>query len=131
MSRYLQFREQRQGLDAGARDKAVLIQHRPPTDVAESSGMPSDENQWTTLAAQEWMSRHDLAAVERFGPGQTTAAVDSVWVMTYRADMDPELLDVPKLRRLRYQSRTFDITGATLIGNKEGIELQTLARPSA
>lgn len=117
-------------LAAGQRDKAVTIQQRPSTDTAETSGYPNEDN-WTTLVATAWMSRTDLQADERFGTNQLSAALDTQWHMAYRADMDPELIDVPKLRRLLFRGRAFDILSATLLGSSMGIELITLASTRA
>jgi hypothetical protein len=44
--------------------------------------------------------------------------------------MDPDLLDVPKRRRLVYKGRTYDIVAAGQIGRNEGVELLTLAKVS-
>lgn len=117
-------------LAAGQRDKPVTIQQRPATDTADSSGFP-DEDNWTTLVSAEWMSRTDMRADERFGGNQLSATVETQWHMGYRADMDPELVDVPKLRRLRFQGRAFDILSATLLSRSEGIELITLVSTRA
>ena len=51
--------------------------------------------------------------------------------MSYIASMDPELVDVPKLRRLVYQGRTYEIVHAAMIGRREGIEFLTIASSKA
>lgn len=117
-------------VEPGARDRLVTIQSRPSADseVAETvsiSGMPVDD--WATLA-NVWMERVNLGGRERFAASQMSAPYDTRWRMNYRADMDPELIDVPKLRRLVYQGRTYDITAAEQMGRRDGIELSTLAR---
>jgi hypothetical protein len=48
--------------------------------------------------------------------------------MHYRADMDPELIDVPKKRRLKFQGRVHNIVHAEHVGRKDGIELTTSAQ---
>lgn len=45
--------------------------------------------------------------------------------------MDPDLVDVPKKRRLSYQGRIYDITSASVEGRKEAIRLTTLASSKA
>lgn len=105
----------------GQRDKRVLIQQTPA--VTPGGGFPRDV--WTSLIT-EWMSKKDMLADERFATGQEAAFAYTQWQMAYRADMDPELIDVPKTRRLNYQGRTYNIRAATLIGRKDGIELVTL-----
>lgn len=131
MSRYLSFRAQRELLAIGRRRNPVRIEKRPTTDQVDEGGTPTEEGQWTKLSDPEWMAKSDLGASEAFEASQESAQVDTVWVMAYRSDMDPEEVDVPKLRRLKYRSRYYDITGASMIGNYEGIELQTLARSGA
>jgi len=109
----------------------VTIESRPVADVQdEDSGEPID-GPWTTLVSACPMARFELSAGERFAANQETASADARWEMTYRADMDPDLIDVPKRRRLVVRGRTLDITGASLIsyGGAQlgGIELLTLA----
>jgi SPP1 family predicted phage head-tail adaptor len=113
-------------LSAGQRDRLVTIQQRPAIDVAGASGRPVET--WTKLG-DEWMSRHDVSGGERFvaGANQESAFSTVTFGMIYRADMDPETVNVPKLRRLVFQGRTYDITAATIVGNRRGIELTTIA----
>jgi head-tail adaptor len=110
-------------LDAGERDRAVTVQQL--TDSTGTSGFPVET--WTTLASPVWMRKLDLGIRERFMTAQLAAAVDTQWEMGYRADMDPELVDVTKVRRLVYQGRIHDITSADEIGRREGISLLTIA----
>lgn len=109
-------------LAAGQRDRYVTILQA--SEAAGGSGYPVET--WPDLGA-DWMSRHDLRADERFEAGQFAAAAETQWQLAYRADMDPELVDVPKSRRLRYMGREFEILTATLIGNRDGIELLTVS----
>lgn len=112
-------------LAAGQRDKPVTIQQRQAGDTATETGFPVDT--WTTLASTVWMSRTDLRADENFRTNQVSASSETQWHLAYREDMDPEIVDVPKLRRLVYRGRTYDIVSGTCIGRREGIELITLA----
>lgn len=109
-------------MEPGERDRAVTIQQMTETVV---KGVPKEI--WSTLAGTVWMRRMGMKASERFTAQQTKGAADTQWEMGYRADMDPELVDVVKYRRLLYQGRVYDITGADLIGRREGIELVTLS----
>jgi hypothetical protein len=130
MSRYSQFRHQSEHLRSGARDRPVLIEERQSGDTVDGAGFPSDNSAgWTTLSALEWMHKRDLGGQERLTAQQLSSPIDTVWTMSYRADMDPDLVDVPKLRRLVYQGRTYDIVAASQIGLREGVELMTLAAP--
>jgi hypothetical protein len=108
---------------AGQRDRYVLIQQRTDPSAQFEQWEPLD---W------EWMARDDdsadLHADERFKGDQEMAYADSGWVMAYREDMDPELVDVPAVRRLVYQGREYDIRAAKPDGPQRYIRLTTLAR---
>lgn len=112
-------------VDAGERDRRVLIQQRSATDSATSSGQPAET--WSTLDTV-WMRKRDLRQLERFSAGQATAPVDTEWVMEYRDDMDPELIDVVKVRRLVFSGFAYDIVSAVHLGMQEGIAILTLGR---
>ena len=115
-------------MEAGERDRIVLIQQRTAADPVDASGAPDPTAGWTTLVAQMPAARSDLSGWEQFRSNQMSARADTRWEINYRADMDPTLVDVPKLRRLLVSSRVHDITYASVIGRNEGIELVTLAR---
>ena len=110
------------GLTLGAMDRAVEIQQL--TESAGSSGMPVET--WATLYPQAWMSKQEMSGRERFAANQLTAPGTARWVMRYAADMDPDLVNVPKTRRLVYGGSTYDIVSASHLGRKDGIELMTL-----
>lgn len=111
-------------MEPGERDRAVTLQTRPTADARGVSGFPTET--WATLVTPVWMRKEDLGGKERFTAGQLSTPATTRWEMGYRADMDPELVDVPKLRRLVYQGRPHDIVEASIIGRREGIELMTL-----
>jgi head-tail adaptor len=114
-------------LDAGRRNRHITLEQRTVADTADAtSGEPLDAV-WTTLVAAMPAARLGLVGMERFHSEQTRARFDDRWQINYRRDMDPELVDVPKLRRLSYQGRTFEIVAASVIGRRAGIELQTQA----
>lgn len=114
-------------LAAGARSRLVTIEQLTQPDAAGTSGRPVQT--WTTLRTQ-WFSRLDVRADERFASSQSTASVETQWHGEYTADMDPEVVDVPKTRRLRYEGRVYDILSASRLEDKRGIELMTLAQVS-
>lgn len=116
------FRDQR--ASSGQRDKRVTIESRPSEDAVGGSGFPVES--WSVVAI-EWMSKQDFAADEQFKSAQLAASFTSVFRLAYRADMDPDVVDVTKLRRLVYQGRVFDILGARQVGRQAEIELITLA----
>jgi hypothetical protein len=106
------------------RDRAVTVEQN--TESVGSTGFPLDT--WSTLATNYWCSKQDLVGKERFEQGQQSAPFATKWVGSYRADMDPELVDVPRLRRIVYQGRRYDITAASMVGMKETIQYMTIAR---
>jgi len=111
------------GMDPGERNRLVTIQQ--VTDGQDTEGAPTES--WATLT-QAWAAKMDLTGRERLAAEQMTASYDTRWQIGYRADMDPELVDVAKVRRLIYQGRNYDIVAASMVGLREGIELYTLAK---
>lgn len=105
---------------AGQRDCLVTIQSKTPA----TSGYPVET--WATLGT-EWMSKIDQTGVEQFSAGQLSAATTTIFDMPYRADMDPDLVDVPGERRLVYRGRAYDVTAATTLRRGLLIRLITLA----
>lgn len=112
-------------LEAGERDKQVTIQFL--TEATGSSRFPKDD--WTMLPSiTMFASKRDLGGRERFAAAQLSTPADLRWEINYRADMDPDVIDVPKKRRLVYKGRAYDIVSASQIGRNEGIELLTMAK---
>lgn len=112
-------------MESGERDKQVTIQFL--TESVGSSRFPVDD--WTTVPSiTMWASKRDLGSRERFAASQLSTPADVRWEINYRADMDPDVIDVPKKRRLVYKGRTYDIVSASQIGRNEGVELLTLAK---
>lgn len=109
-------------IDTGQRDKLVTIQQLTESGSASKFNVES----WTSLVTV-FMARRDASARERFTADQFAAENDVVWTLFYRADMDPESIDVPKRRRLIYRGRAYDITGARPVGFQTDIELTTRA----
>ena len=113
-------------LDAGKRDLLVTIQQRSTTNIAdEDSSEPVEV--WTTLVGAMPVGRTTVSGWERFRMDQVSARGDERWEMNYRPDMDPDLIDVPKTRRLVFGERVLDIVHASHIGRRAGIELLTVA----
>lgn len=110
-------------MEPGERDRAVTIQQL--TESNATSGFPKEG--WTTLVTPVWMRKMDRKGDERFRADQNAGGYETQWEMGYRTDMDPELVNVVKSRRLLYQGRVHDIIEASMIGRREGIELLTIA----
>jgi head-tail adaptor len=114
--------------EPGHRDRTITIQQRNATDAVDSEGAPTpDTAGWTTLVANMPAAKQDIQGRERFVSNEESARFDTRWEINYRVDMDPELVDVPKLRRIVHNGRTYDIVAASEIGRREGLELLTLA----
>jgi hypothetical protein len=116
-------------LEPGDRDQIVVIQQCAADESASTSGYPVET--WSTLVAAMPASKLDLGGRERFTGQQLAAAYDTRWQINYRLDMDPDLVDVPKRRRLVHRGRVHDIVAAAQIGRRDGIELLTLAATRA
>ncbi len=110
-------------MESGNRDRRITIQQL--TEVDASSHMPQED--WTTLVSMMPASKVDISGRERFAAEQLSARYDTRFEINYRADMDPDLVDVPKKRRILFSGRIFDIVFATQIGRREGVALMTLA----
>lgn len=110
--------------DPGSLDLYVTIQQA--TSSVGASGVP--QTTWSTLATVPMM-RGSVTGFERFASQLQMAAAQSVvWTMFYRDDMDPDLVNVPAVRRLRWQSTTYDITAARLVASRGAIELTAIAK---
>lgn len=112
--------------ESGQRDRLVTIQTL--TASVGSSNFPVET--WTDLR-QEWASKNDVRARERFVNGQNAPSADTRFDLAWSAEMDPELVDVTTKRRIVYQGRAFDIVAAEHLGRRDGICLTTLSRGEA
>lgn len=117
----------RDRMAVGARDRIVRIEQRPVTDAVDDEGAPTD-GPWTTLVEYMPAAKTDLIGNERVRADQVTARSDQRWDINYRPDMDPDLVDVPKLRRLVVNERVLEIVSVTEIGRRAGISLYTIAK---
>lgn len=112
-------------MEPGERDTLVTIEQL--TESTGGSRFPTES--WTTLMTA-WMRKLGTKGHERWVAAQVSAPADTQWEMGYVASMDPDLVEVPKTRRLVYQGRVYDIVAADMIGRREGIELLTRAKAS-
>ena len=109
------------------RDRALTIQSLTPT--TGSTGFPVDV--WTNLTTAQkpyYAKKQDTQGNEKFEEGHLSSPLRTTWVGSYRPDMDPDLVDVPRLRRFLYKNRKFDIVSATMVGLKQTIRYITIAR---
>lgn len=111
-------------MESGERDTQITIQKL--LESQGSSSFPVED--WTTTEPITiFARREDLRSGEKLQFSQLSAHADTRWEVNYRADLDPDQIDVPKTRRVLYKNRAYDITGASIIGRNEGIELLTIA----
>lgn len=108
---------------AGKRDRLVTIQQL--TESKGASNYPIET--WTTLVEDVWFYKEDASGRERFAENQVSAPFDTIWSGPWMDAMDPELVDVPKRRRLVVKGRVHDIVRAKELGRRGGIELTTLS----
>jgi hypothetical protein len=118
----MRFRQAAGPVGAGARDRWVTIQGRPEDSTA-ASGFPLD-GPWTDLATVA-MARAEVDALEVARGNEPRARATTRWETAYRPDCDPERLDIPKLRRLVYRDRTYDIISAIQIGRRHAVVFMT------
>lgn len=120
----LKTRTEDRGIAIGERDCWVLIEHL--VETKGPSGLP--KARWDTLCRRVAMNKWTISQDEMFKAGQTAAPPDIRWELEYRSDMDPDVEDVVKERRLVYQGWIYEIVAANTISYKDGIELLTCGR---
>jgi SPP1 family predicted phage head-tail adaptor len=113
----------RSTMEAGQRDRVITIQQW--SESIGASGAPVET--WTTLVSSMPAAKRVSMGRERFTANQEVSSADTTFEINYRLDMDPDLVDVPKTRRLVYDGRVYDIVSAEEIGRKVGIRLMTLS----
>ena len=111
-------------LQSGKRDRLVTIQQLT-AGVDPESGEPTET--WTTLVSQMWASKTNRSGDETFKSDQESARFDCEWEINWREDMNPDTLDLPKVRRLLFGTRVHDIVEAVEVGRRAGLCLYTLA----
>lgn len=110
----------------GAGDRQARVEIQQLTTPASDTGYPVET--WVTLRSTVYMYRATVRADERHWAAQDSASEETQWQMPYSADMDPEIVDVPKRRRLVYRGRVYDVRAATIVGPNVAIDLTTLAK---
>ena len=99
-------------MEAGRLDRRITLQS--PTTVQDSFGEPIIT--WTT-EADVWAKRLDLRASERFVHQQTTATVETVFTIRYRAGVSPAWRVVDE------QDRIYDVLGLREPDRRRSLEL--------
>lgn len=114
-----------QRLSAGQRDRLITIEQC--VDTAGPTQFPLET--WTTLIAGVHAAYDDESGSETLVSAHHVSATDQVrWTIPYRADCDPEVIDVAKRRRVVANGRVYDILAANPIGRRQGLELRTRAK---
>jgi SPP1 family predicted phage head-tail adaptor len=106
----------------GIRDKFVTIQSM--TASVGTSRAPVET--WADLASV-WAFKRDVGGRERFTANQVSAPYDSYFELPFSDAWDPDVVDVPKTRRLVYRGRVYDIVSAQKIGRRDGVAIDTLS----
>ena len=109
-------------LDVGTLKHDVMIQAL--TDGVDNAGAPQES--WENLLLAP-MARDAERSSEAFKADQMAASIITRWTMRYHEDMDPDLIDVQKRRRLVYNGRIYDVMDAQMLDRQVGIVLRTLA----
>ncbi len=117
-------RAESRAVSSGRRDRLIELEALQSATPG-ASGFPVED--WQPLAAV-FASKEDPTVRERFTADQLSASADGRWEIPYREDMDPDAVEVAKVRRLIYEGRVYRITGAQHLGRREGIALFTLAK---
>jgi head-tail adaptor len=76
------------------------------------------------------MTREVETVVERALSDQVLARETTTWFMPWTPWMDPDVIDVPKVRRLKFSGRNYDISGAQRDGEL-GQRIQLLTTTSS
>ena len=106
---------------AGQRDRLIAIEQC--VDTVGPSQFPLET--WTTLAPTVWAARDDDSGDEPFRADQVSGVAGVTWTIPYRADCDPEVVDVVKQRRLTCQGRVYDIVSAEQVSYRRALVLRT------
>lgn len=95
---------------SGERWYAVTIQHA--VDSIGTSGAPVET--WADTTPAVWMGRKAASGKEAASTdtAQREAYAMHTWTLPYLPTMDPDVVNVPKSRRLKYLGGVYDITEA-------------------
>jgi hypothetical protein len=110
---------------SGERDIQITIER-----VVQGTGDSGFPVERPGAALQAWAKREYVTLTERNLSGQMTASSVIRWEIPYMADMDPDLVPVPKERWIVYQNRRYDIQAAEVMPRNRGkaIVLTTLVK---
>lgn len=113
-------------IDTGRYDRLVTVQGRTLARGTSKAPVETWADLFTVfMAIVQEKSRQDP---ERYVGSQLSARQDTVFMMRYRLDMDPESVSVASSRRLLLRGRIYDIVKATPIGFRDEVKLETLAK---
>lgn len=112
---------------SGKRDRRIVLQQL--TEGQGGSGFPIET--WQDLATV-WANKFEpppFFHYEKFVPDieQEIASYETIWTIPYMESMDPELVEVPKKRRIIVKNRVHDIVAAQEVGRRRAIQLSTVA----
>ena len=107
----------------GWRTHRVTLEQSVPT-VSPSTGFPIET---FTPLGDVWAYQAASSATEILAAEQLAARVGYEWRIPFRADCDPDVVDVPRLRRLVWAGRVHDIVDATRV-NGQRLEIRLVTR---
>jgi hypothetical protein len=103
---------------AGERDFNISIEKL--RDDLPASNFPVET--WRQLF-QTWAKREFVSMDEDTKLDQLSAHTVQMWSMPYCSDLDPDVHDVPKTRRIVHMDRIYDITKAEVMPRCDGREI--------
>ena len=105
-------------------DRDVLITIEGATEAIAPTGFVVET--FAPLPPPIWARREAAApSGEPFTGDQIVGRESTIWTVPYRADLDPDGVDVPKLRRVTYAGAVYDIVSASLLSRRGLIRLAT------
>ena len=103
---------------AGKRDKLITIKRL--VEGLSDSNYPTER---FGQPSQAWASREYVTLDEQFRNNQTKASAMERWEIPYSADMDPDLVDVPKKRQIVFKDRVRNIIAAEMLPRESGMAI--------
>lgn len=112
-------------LNAGDMRWRITIEQLNTPEGVDPDQYPLEE--WTPLRTVYAQRLNPRAGEETFeaGGAQVMAIASTVFRIRYRADMDPDRIDIPKRRRLVFDGSTLNIIDARAVDWKTTVELVT------
>ena len=103
-------------------DRDVLVTVEGAVEETAPTGFVVET--FAPLARPVWARREATGGSgEPYSADQLSEREVRIWTLPYRTDLDPDLVDVCKLRRLTYAGKVFDIVAAEVVGRRSQIRV--------